>query len=162
MKQKRKYSFVYERQYNLMEHPQELLNKYGLKQGLYVYVGSSQSKTFRTRCGKWRSHIMAEYKVSKKARDFISKYKKFLEQETSLTSKEINEILFYTGGIVSNHENIENARKFESNLIGQYKILEYLNDYEPERHKIFIINQIDSNVKIKDNRIEFKSNLIVA
>ncbi|UEL48294.1 hypothetical protein [Terrisporobacter hibernicus] len=75
--------------------------------------------------------------------------------------KNINEIEGGACGMVSNHENIENARKFESNLIGEYKILEYLNNYEPERHKIFIINQMDSNVKIKDNRVEFKSNLII-
>lgn len=29
------------RKYNLMEHQEELLNRYGLKQGLYVYIGSS-------------------------------------------------------------------------------------------------------------------------
>lgn len=130
MKQKRKLSFVYERQYNLMEHPEELLNKYGLKQGLYVYIGSSQSKTFRERCHRWRSHIVAKYNSSKKAIDFIEKYKKFLENETELTPKEINEVLYYEDGIVSHHENIENAKKFESHLIGEYVLQEHLNDYE--------------------------------
>lgn len=160
MKQKRKY-FCYERQYNLMEHPEELLNRYGLKQCLYVYVGSSQCKSFRTRCHRWRSHIVAKYKVSRKAIDFIEKYKTFLENETDLSSKKINEILYYRGGIVSYHENIESARKFESHLIGEYVIQEYLNDYEPERPKIFIINQKDSNAIIKDNKVKFKTNLIV-
>lgn len=161
MEQKRNTSFVYERQYNLMEHPEELLNKYGIKQGLYVYVGSSQSKSFRERCYKWRSHIVSKYKASKKAIDFIEKYKKFLENETDLTSKEINEVLYFKGGIVSYHENIENAKKFESNLIGEYVIQEYLNNYESERPNIFVLNQRDSNAKIKDNKVKFKTNLIV-
>lgn len=160
MEQKRKISFVYERQYNLMEHPEDLLNKYGLTQGLYVYVGSSQSKSFRERCHKWRSHIVAKYKASKKAIDFIEKYKKFLENETELTPKEINEVLYYKGGIVSHHENIENAKKFESHLIGQYSIQEYLNNYERERPSIFIINQKDSNAIIKDNKVKFRSSLM--
>ncbi|MEG2246492.1 MAG: hypothetical protein RSC84_03490 [Peptostreptococcaceae bacterium] len=161
MKQKRKSSFVYERQYNLLEHPEDLLNKYGLKQGLYVYVGSSQSKSFRERCHKWRSHIVAKYKVSRKAIDFIEKYKMFLDNETDLTPKEINEVLYYKGGIVSYHENIENAKKFESHLIGQYSIQEFLNDYEPERPSIFILNQKDSNAIINDNKVKFKTNLVV-
>ena len=161
MEQKRKLSFVYERQYNLMEHPEELLNKYGLKQGLYVYVGSSQCKSFRERCHRWRSHIVAKYKVSRKAVDFIEKYKKFLENETYLSPKEINEILFYKGGIVSYHENKENAKRFESFLIGQYMIQEHINDYESERPNIFILNQKDSNAIIKDNKVKFKTNLIV-
>lgn len=161
MEQKRKLSFVYERQYNLIEYPEELLNKYELKQGLYVYVGSSQSKTFRERCHRWRSHIVAKYSVSKKAIDFIEKYKKFLENETELTPKEINEVLYYKGGIISHHENIENAKKFESHLIGEYVVQEYLNDYEPERANIFIINQKDSNAIIKDNKVKFKTSLIV-
>ena len=40
-------------------------------------------------------------------------------------------------------------------------IQEYLNDYEPERPKIFVINQKDSNAIIKDNKVKFKTNLIV-
>ena len=160
MEQKRKY-YCYERQYDLLEHPEEVLNKYGLKQGLYVYVASSQCKSFRERCHRWRSHIVAKYKASRKAIDFIEKYKQFLENETKLSLKEINEVLYYKGGIVSYHENIENAKKFESNLIGQYVVQEYLNDYEPERPNIFIINQKDSNAKIKDNKVKFKTNLIV-
>ena len=162
MEQKRKLSFVYERQYNLMEHPEELLNKYGLKQGLYVYVGSSQCKSFRERCHRWRSHIVAKYKVSRKAVDFIEKYKKFLENETYLSPKEINEILFYKGGVISYHENIENAKRFESFLIGQYMIQEHINDYESERPNIFILNQKDSNAIIKDNKVKFKTNLIAS
>ena len=84
-----------------------------------------------------------------------------MENETYLSPKEINEILFYKGGVISYHENIENAKKFESYLIGQYSIQEYLNSYEPERPSIFIINQKDSNAIIKDNKVKFKTNLIV-
>lgn len=146
--------YVYERLYDLTEYPQEVLKKYGLEQGYYFYVGCSKEKNFRERCEKWKSHIIANYHVGYKIVNFIEKYKKFLECETNLTDKEINEELFYKMDMKYPDMNDEKKAKFiESLMIGIFRLFEELNDSETYRPKYFVLNDRGSLFKIKDNKV---------
>lgn len=152
--------YVYERLYDLTEYPQEILKKYGLEQGYYFYVGCSNQKNLRKRCTRWKSHIVAEYHISNKIVSFIKKYKKFLENETDLTKKEINEALFYNAD--KKYKNIDDkksAKLLESCVIGLYRLFEETNQYETFRPKYFVLNQLGSVYKIKDNKVSLNTSL---
>lgn len=153
--------YTYERNYDLTVYKKEVLEKYGLTQANYIYVGFSKEINFRNRCTRWRNHILSNYHISKKVLDFIEKYKKFLENEMELDDKEINEKLFYNYKIKMRHDSEENARKMESDIIAYYQILEALNEYEHDRNKVFVLNDRDSTIKIKDNMVHYKRPLFI-
>ena len=49
----------------------------------------------------------------------------------------------------------------ESDIIAYYQILEALNEYEHDRNKVFVLNDRDSTIKIKDNMVHYKRPLFI-
>ena len=106
--------------------PKELLKFYGLEPAKYYYIGSSEI-AINERNSRWKSHVVADYHIDRNVLDFISKYRMFLEEQSDMSTKEIDKLLFDTLEVFSKHQSIENARKFENDLIGHYQMLQATN-----------------------------------
>ena len=78
-----------------------------------------------------------------------------------MSNEEIDKLLFDTLEVVSKHQSIENAKKFESDLIAHYQMLQAINETQSIKDRIFIINSHGSSVKIKDNKVKFKRKLFL-
>lgn len=152
--------YCYKRVFDLTMFPQELLKCYGLEPAKYYYIGSSNIAV-NERNSRWKSHVVAGYHIGKNVLDFMNKYKTFLEEQSDMSNEEIDKLLFDTLEVFSKHQSIENAKKFESDLIAHYQILQAINETQPIKDRIFIINSHGSSVKIKDNKAKFKRKLFL-
>ena len=85
----------------------------------------------------------------------------FLEEQSDMSTKEINKLLFDTLEVFSKHQSIENARKFENDLIGHYQMLQATNSTRNIRDRVFILNSRGSSVKIKNGKVKFKRKLFI-
>ena len=138
----------------------ELLKLYELEPAVYLYIGSSEI-AINERNSRWKSHVVADYHIDRNVLDFISKYRMFLEEQSDMSTKEIDKLLFDTLEVFSKHQSIENARKFENDLIGHYKMLQATNRTRSIKDRVFILNSYGSSVKIKDNKVKFKRKLFL-
>lgn len=137
----------------------ELLKFYGLEQAKYYYIGSSNIEP-KDRNNRWKSHVVADYHIDRNVLDFIKKYKMFLEEQSDMSTKEIDKLLFDTLEVFSKHQSIENARKFENDLIGHYQMLQATNT-RSIKDRVFILNSRGSSVKIKNGKVKFKRKLFI-
>lgn len=138
----------------------ELLKFYGLEQAKYYYIGSSNIEP-KDRNNRWKSHVVADYHIDRNVLDFIKKYKMFLEEQSDMSTKEIDKLLFDTLEVFSKHQSIENARKFENDLIGHYQMLQATNSTRSIKDRVFILNSRGSSVKIKNGKVKFKRKLFI-
>ena len=140
--------------------PQELLKSYGLEPAKYYYIGSSNIAV-NERNSRWKSHVVAGYHIGKNVLDFMKKYRMFLEEQSDMDAKEIDKILFDTLEVLSKHQSIENAKLWESDLIGHYQMLQATNSTRNIKDRVFILNSYGSSVKIKDSKVKFKRKLFL-
>ncbi len=129
--------YCYKRIFDLTMFNKELLKCYGLEPAKYYYIGSSEL-AINERNSRWKSHVVADYHIDRNVLDFIKKYKMFLE-----------------------HQSIENARKFENDLIGHYQMLQAINSTISIKDRVFILNSRGSSVKIKNGKVKFKRKLFI-
>lgn len=152
--------YTYKRVFDLTLFPQELLKCYGLEPAKYYYIGSSEIP-INERNSRWKSHIVADYHIDRNVLDFINKYRIFLEEQSDMHTKEIDKLLFDTLEVFSKHQSIENARKFENDLIGHYQMLQATNGTRSIKDRVFILNSRGSSVKIKGEKVKFKRKLFI-
>ena len=91
----------------------------------------------------------------------MNKYKLFLEEQSDMSNKEIDKLLFDTLEVVSKHQSIENAKEFESDLIAHYQMLQAINHTQRIKDRVYILNSYGSSVKIKDKKVKFKRKLFL-
>lgn len=152
--------YVYRRIFDLTMFPQGLLKLYDLEPSKYYYIGSSNIE-IKERNNRWKSHVVADYHIDRNVLDFISKYRTFLKEQSDMTDKEIDQLLFDTLEMFSKHQSIENARKFENDLIGHYQMLQATNSTRSIKDRVFILNSRGSSVKIKNGKVKFKRKLFI-
>lgn len=153
--------YCYKRVFDLTMFPKELLKYYGLEPAKYYYIGSSNIEP-KDRNNRWKSHVVADYHIDRNVLDFIKKYKMFLEEQSDMSTKEIDKLLFDTLEVFSKHQSIENARKFENDLIGHYQMLQATNNSTRSiKYRVFILNSRGSSVKIKNGKVKFKRKLFI-
>ena len=152
--------YCYKRIFDLTMFPKELLKFYGLEPAKYYYIGSSEI-AINERNSRWKSHVVADYHIDRNVLDFISKYRMFLEEQSDMSTKEIDKLLFDTLEVFSKHQSIENARKFENDLIGHYQMLQATNSTRSIKDRVFILNSRGSSVKIKNGKVKFKRKLFI-
>ena len=152
--------YTYKRVFDLTMFSAELLKLYGFEPAKYIYIGSSNIET-KERNSRWKSHVVAGYHIDRNVLDFMRKYEIFLKEQSDMTNKEIDGLLFETLEVFSKHKSIENARKFENDLIGHYQMLQATNRTRSIKDRVFILNSYGSSVKIKDNKVKFKRKLFL-
>ncbi|WP_107602632.1 hypothetical protein [Clostridioides difficile] len=152
--------YCYKRIFDLTMFPKELLKYYKLEPAKYYYIGSSEIP-INERNTRWKSHVVAGYHIDKNVLDFMNKYKTFLEEQSDMDSKEIDKLLFETLEVFSKHQSIENARKFESDMIAHHQMLQATNSTRSIKDRVFILNNRGSSIKIKDNKVKFKRKLFI-
>lgn len=152
--------YTYKRVWDLRMFSAELLKLYELEPAVYLYIGSSEIP-INERNSRWKSHVVAGYHIDRNVLDFMRKYEIFLKEQSDMTNKEIDDLLFETLEVFSKHKSIENARKFENDLIGHYQILQATNRTRSIKDRVFILNSYGSSVKIKDNKVKFKRKLFI-
>lgn len=152
--------YCYKRVFDLTMFNKELLKCYGLEPAKYYYIGSSNIEP-KDRNNRWKSHIVAGYSIDRNTLNFMNKYMTFLQEQSDMSTKEIDKLLFDTLEVFSKHQSIENARKFENDLIGHYKMLQATNRTRSIKDRVFILNSYGSSVKIKDNKVKFKRKLFL-
>ena len=104
--------YTYKRVWDLRMFSAELLKLYELEPAVYLYIGSSEIP-INERNSRWKSHVKAGYSIDRNLLDFMRKYETFLKEQSDMTDKEIDDLLFETLEVFSKHQSIENARKFE-------------------------------------------------
>ena len=152
--------YCYKRVFDLTMFPQELLKYYGLEPAKYYYIGSSNIAV-NERNSRWKSDVVAGYNIDRNVLDFINKYKVFLEEQSDVSTKEIDKLLFDTLEVFSKHQSIENAIKFENDLIGHYQMLQATNRTRSIKDRVFILNSYGSSAKIKNGKVKFKRKLFI-
>lgn len=152
--------YTYKRVFDLTMFPAELLKLYGLEAAVFLYIGSSEIET-KERNYRWKTHVKSRYSIDKNILKFLYAYQMFLEEQSNMNVKEIDKLLFDTLEVFSKHQSIENARKFEKDLIGHYQMLQATNSTRNIKDRVFILNSRGSSVKIKDNKVKFKKKLFL-
>lgn len=152
--------YCYKRIFDLTMFPKELLKYYKLEPAKYYYIGSSEIP-INERNSRWKSHVKAGYSIDRNLLDFMRKYETFLKEQSDMTDKEIDDLLFETLEVFSKHQSIENAQKLENDLIGHYQMLQATNETRSIKDRVFILNSYGSSVKIKDNKVKFKRRLFL-
>ncbi len=152
--------YCYKRVFDLTMFPAEVLKYYGLEPAKYYYIGSSNVEV-NERNSRWKSHVKAGYSIDRNLLDFMRKYETFLKEQSDMTDKEIDDLLFETLEVFSKHQSIENAQKLENDLIGHYQMLQATNETRSIKDRVFILNSYGSSVKIKDNKVKFKRRLFL-
>ena len=152
--------YCYKRIFDLTMFPKELLKFYGLEPAKYYYIGSSEL-VINERNSRWKSHVVAGYSIDRNTLNFMNKYMTFLQEQSDMTDKEIEQLLFDTLEMFSKHQSIENARKFENDLIGHYQMLQATNSTRSIKDRVFILNSRGSSVKIKNGKVKFKRKLFI-
>ena len=152
--------YCYKRIFDLTMFPKELLKFYGLEPAKYYYIGSSEL-VINERNSRWKSHVVAGYSIDRNTLNFMNKYMTFLQEQSDMTDKEIDQLLFDTLEMFSKHQSIENARKFENDLIGHYQMLQATNSTRSIKDRVFILNSRGSSVKIKNGKVKFKRKLFI-
>lgn len=148
------YAFVYKRTWDLTQYDANTLHSYGLYKAIYVYIGSSNRYNLNIRCNDWKYEIVNNRgNVSKEIREFIKKLNKFLELETDLTTKEIDNYLYFNAEIIYRCESLQGARKLEKYFTSQYHHLDFWGEIL-EQH-IILLSKVDSNlVDINDSTVK--------
>lgn len=147
------YSFVYKRKWDLTQYDMDQLKRYGLEKAIYIYIGSSEKLNLRKRNRDWKYDIVRDTThVAKVTKEFINKLKKFYEEETDFTTKEINESLYHNSEIIARCESKLDALKIEKSKNGYYHGLDLLGEIMETR--IILLSKRDSNLReIKDGAI---------
>ena len=140
--------------------PAELLKLYELEPAKYIYIGSSNIET-KDRNSRWKSHVVAGYHIDRNVLNFMNKYRMFLEEQSDMDVKDIDKLLFDTLQVFSKHQSIDNARKFEGDIIGHYQMLQATNSTRNIKDRVFILNNRGSSAKIKKNKVKFKRRLFL-
>lgn len=142
------YAFVYKRTWDLTQYDANTLHSYGLCKAIYLYIGSSNKYNLKSRCNDWKYEIEHNRSnASKEIREFISKLKKFLELETDLTLKEIDNYLYYSADIIGRCESVQGARKLEKYFTSKYHHLDFFGEILEEH--IILLSKVDSGLRDK-------------
>lgn len=152
--------YTYKRVFDLTMFPAELLKLYNLSPAKYIYIGYSNIEP-KYRTYRWKSHVKGRYSIDKNVLKFLDDYQIFLEEQSDMDAKEIDKLLYDTLEVFSKHQSIENAQKFENDLIGHYQMLQATNSTRDIKDRIFILNNRGSSVKIKKNKVKFKRRLFL-
>lgn len=150
------YPFVYKRSWDLTQYNSELLEEYNLTRSLYVYIGSSDKYNVKDRCANWRNSIINNRaNVSKDIKIFINNLKLFLELETNLDAKEIDNYLYYNATVIARHESIQGVRALETKYTSQYNVLDFFNKITEE--PIILLSKLDSGLKDNNSTLSAKN-----
>lgn len=147
------YPFVYKRIWDLTKFDTKVLEKYGLKKAIYIYVGSSDKYNLRKRNTDWKIDIIQDRKnVAKHIRVFISNLRRLYDVETSYTSEEIDYLLFYNASIIARCKSRLDATSLEKYFTSHYHDLDSYGEILDKR--IVLLSKVDSNLKeIKDGAV---------
>lgn len=156
------YPFVYKRTWDLTKYNVVILEKYGLKKAMYIYIGSSNKYNLIDRCSQWKNQILSNRKsVSKDIRYFIENLKNFYKIETDYTAKEIDYLLYYNANVIARCENLQGARRLEKHFTTKYHYLDFTGEIL-EQHTI-LLSKVDSNLRnVVDGKIKILKERISA
>lgn len=139
------YSYVYRRTWNLTQSEMDQLEKYGLKQAKYIYIGQSSEIYPSDRTAKWKNNIENKHSINDDILEFIDNLKRFYKHELKYSDNMIDNILIPEAEIICRCESREIAKKLEKYFTGHYQFL--ASFYDSLETQYILLSDRDSNLK---------------
>lgn len=151
----REKAYTYMRTWDLQSIEPEVLDKYNLYSKIYIYVGQTTEKNFKTRTAKWKYDIKYRpEQVEKNIVVFYNRVKKLYMNEFEMSESDFDDLFFYGSPVILNEEE---SRK--EALLREKAVLNTLIYMKPFIKNLVVLNHRDSNFKLnkEDNTLELSN-----
>lgn len=146
---------VYMRTWDLQSIEPEVLDKYNLYSKIYIYVGQTTEKNFKTRTAKWKYDIKYRpEQVEKNIVVFYNRVKKLYMTEFEMSESDFDNLFFYGSPVILN-EKEPRDRAF----LREKAVLNTLIMAKPFIKNLIVLNHKDSSFKLnkEDNTLELSN-----